>query len=137
MKPVSVMCRLEEMWTQLEASWSKTMEQILSEYKHGGEDFYIYTFFKWDLHVIPATYNVYHQPRQSRPDALPGTVLRQVSPSGGWAKIIWCLPHQEGFELYQKGKMFADPIVNKSIAMYLSGELDKWTEEKTESFEKV
>ena len=126
--------RLDEMWSQLEASWPKTMEKILSEFAHGGENFYIYTFFKWNLQLIPATYNVYHQPRKTRPDAFPGTILREVSPKNGWAKIIWALPHQEGFKLYEQGKMFADPVVQKSVQRYLKGDLDKWTENKIDEF---
>jgi hypothetical protein len=134
----SWMGRLEEMWEQLEHSWPKTMESILASYKHGGEDFYIYTFFKWDLRLIPATYNVYHQPRISRPDAFPGTVLRLVSPKRGISQIIWALPHQEGFKMYESGKVFEDPIVQKSVERYLKGDLDKWTEGKIdEFFEKV
>lgn len=131
---IEVMTRLEDLWGQLESSWPKTMETILSKYPHDSKDFYIYTFFKWDMHTDPPRYNVYHQPRQTIPDAFPGTVLRQVSPSAGWSKIIWALPHQEGFELYKKGKMFEDPVVNESVRRYLNGELDRLTEEK---FEKV
>lgn len=131
---MEILTKLEEMWSQLESSWPKTMEKILSKYDHRGEDFYIYTFFKWDHHVDPPVYNVYHQPRKSYPDAFPGTVLRKVSPSKGWAKIIWCLPHQEGFKLYESGKMFADPVVNESIRRYLAGELDS---EPVEEFKKV
>ena len=133
-KTNSWMGRLEEMWEQLEHSWPKTMDSILNQFKHDGEDFYIYTFFKWNLQLIPATYTVYHQPRRSRPDAFPGTVLRLVSPKGGYAKIIWALPHQEGFKLYNEGKMFADPVVNKSVQRYLKGELDQWTEHKIDEF---
>jgi len=121
---MEIMTTLENMWDRLEASWPKTMEKILNEYRHGGEDFYIYTFFKYDTHKDPPEYNVYHQPRLSYPDAFPGTICRRVSPTGGWSKIVWALPHQEGFELYKKGKMFADPIVEESIRKYLSGELD-------------
>ena len=133
-KENSWMGRLEEMWTQLEESWPKTMENSLSKYNHGGEDFYIYTFFKWDLRLIPPKYNVYHQPRQSRPDAFPGTVLRLVSPKKGYAKIIWALPHQEAFQLYKEGKMFEDPVVNKSCQRYLNKQLDKWTDGKIDEF---
>lgn len=130
------MGRLEEMWTQLEESWPKTMDKILNEFPHGSKDFYIYTFFKWDLSIIPATYKVYHQPRWSIPDAFPGTVLRKVSPTRGCAEIIWALPHQEGFKLYKEGKLFGDPVVDESIRRYLNGTLDKMTEDQ-EDFQKV
>lgn len=131
---MEVLTRLEDMWAQLEVSWPKTMDKILSEYKHDGEDFYIYTFFKWDNHVSPPKYNVYHQPRASYPDAFPGTILRRISPSAGWSKIIWALPHQEGFQLYKSGKMFGDPVVSESIRKFLAGDLDK---EPDEAFKPV
>lgn len=133
MSNVTVLTKLDEMYSQLEKSWPKTMEKILSDFKHGGKNFYIYTFFKWNHHVMPLQYNIYHQPRFSRPDAFPGTVLREVSPGGGWSKIIWALPHQEGFDLYKNGKLFADQTVNESIKKYLAGAFE--TEE--EVFEKV
>ena len=130
MSGIEVMTRLEDMWSQLESSWPRSMEKILSEYDHGGEDFYIYTFFKWDHESNPPKYNVFHQPRKSYPDAFPGTILRRVSPSGGWAKIIWALPHQEGFRLYQEGKIFGDSVVDQSIRRYMAGELEKEPEDK-------
>lgn len=131
---MEILTRLESMYEQLEASWPQTMEKILKEFKHEGKDFYIYTFFKWNHHVDPPVYNVNHQPRFSYPDAFPGTILRKVSPTGGWAKIIWALPHQEGFQLYKQGKMFGDPVVDESIRKYLAGELEK---EPVDEYKKV
>ena len=133
MKKSAVLTRLEEMYSQLETSWPKTMEDILSRFKHDSKDFYIYTFFKWNTHTVPATYDVWHQPRFSKPDAFPGTILRRVSPTGGWSKIIWALPHQEGMHLYESGKMFADQLVSESVRKYLAGELDL----EEEKFEKI
>jgi hypothetical protein len=127
--PMEIVTKLEEMYAQLESSWPRTMEKILKDYDHAGEDFYIYTFFKWDNHVEPPHYNVYHQPRKSWPDAFPGTILRRISPTGGWIKIIWALPHQEGFNLYHAGKVFEDPVVSESIRKYLAGEFEKEPEE--------
>jgi hypothetical protein len=131
---MDIMIKLESMWEQLESSWPRTMEKILKEFTHDGNEFYIYTFFKWNNHVNPPIYNIYHQPRKSYPDAFPGTILRRVDPRAGWAKIIWALPHQEGFDLYNSGKIFAEPLVNESIRKYLSGELDK---EPNDKYEKV
>jgi len=125
--------KLTEMISQLEKSWPKNMEKILKEYPHKNEDFYVYTFFKWNTHIIPFNYNVYHQPRRSMPDAFPGTILRRVSPTQGWSKIIWCLPHAEGFRLYENGKVFSNEIVNESIQKYLRGEF----EQKEEQYEKI
>lgn len=129
------MGRLDEMWSQLEKSWPKTMEEILSKFPHNSKDFYIYTFFKWDLSIIPSMYKVYHQPRWSIPDAFPGTVLRKISPSKGYAEIVWALPHEEGFKMYKSGRLFEDPVVNESIKKYLTGALDKMTEDNKDTFE--
>lgn len=131
---MEVLSRLEEMYAQLEESWPKTMEDILKRFDHRGEDFYIYTFFKWNFEKDPPEYNVFHQPRHSYPDAFPGTLLRRVSPSRGWSKIIWALPHQEGFELYKQGKLFEDKVTSESIRKYLAGELEQ---EPTDEYLKV
>lgn len=133
----NIWTKLEDMFDQIEKSWPKTMENILEKFDHGGEDFYVYTFFKWNTHIMPHQYNIYHQPRKTRPDAFPGTVLREISPSRGYAKIIWVLPHLEGFKLYESGKLFADEIVKKSIDMYKSGELNRWVEEQGDEWKKL
>lgn len=122
--------RLEEMMDELERSWPTNFNKILKEFPHGGEPFYILTFCKFNQRIIPWEYKVYHQPRFSKPDALPGTILREVDPKKGTCEIIWTLPHREGFRLSQPGKMFYDPIVKDSIDEYMTGELD-------EKFEKV
>ena len=132
----SVMTRLEEMWGQIEASWPKTMNRIIKEFNHGSKDFYIFTFFKWNTRLIPHTYTIYHQPRFTRPDPTPGTVLRKISPVKGTAEIIWVLPHREGFELYKNGRLFEDNIVNESIRKYISGELDR-ENHNNEDYKKV
>jgi len=145
----------DKLAAELERSWPKRMEEMIKRFDHGGEDFYVYTFCKWkhphhdrkyvmdnngDLSEITfdqkkeRTFEVYHQPRKTRPDPLPGTTCRVVSPKRGAAQILWTLPHQEGFELYQQGKIFADPFIADCIRKYLSGELAK---EPVEKFQKV
>lgn len=122
---MEVMTRLEEIQDQLEQSWPKTLERTLKEFNHGNEDFYIFTFTKWDYHQIPPKFNINHCPIKIFPStwALPGTTMRKISPKGGWVKIIWTLPEESAFELYESGKIFGDPIVHESIQKYKEGTL--------------
>lgn len=122
--------RLEEMLDELERSWPKNFEKIMREFPHGNEKFYIYTFCKFNCHVIPWEYKVYHQPRFTKPDIFPGTILREVDPIKGTSEIIWTLPHREAFRLSQPGKIFSDPVVKDSIDKFMTGQLE-------EKFEKV
>jgi len=115
--------RLDSLVTELERSWPKNFERILREYPHKNEPFYIFTFCKFDCRVIPWEFKVYHQPRQTKPDPVSGTTLMLVDPKNGTAEIVWTLPHREGFNLYQPGKVFEDKVVNDSIKKYLNDEL--------------
>ena len=64
---------------------------------------------------------MYHQPRLTRPEPLPGTTLMKVDPKDPeMAIIIWTLPNRENFELYKHGKMFSDPFVNECIDKFLN-----------------
>ena len=68
---------------------------------------------------------MYHQPRLTRPEPLPGTTLMKVNPMyPEEATIIWTLPNQENFGLYQSGKMFADPFVHECIDKFLKNPRD-------------
>lgn len=119
------MTRLEDLQAQLDESWPKMLERTLKEFSHNEEDFYVYTFTKWDYHQSPPKFNIHHCPIKFYPTtwALPGTTLRKISPKGGWVKIIWTLPEEHSFHLFECGKIFADPIVSESIRKYKNGEL--------------
>lgn len=122
---MEVMTRLEDLQTQLEESWPKALEKTLAEFPHENRDFYIFTFTKWDYHQTPPKFNIVHCPIKWYPTtwALPGTTLRKISPQNGWVKIIWTLPEEQFFSLYESGKVFGDAIVHDSIRKYKSGEL--------------
>lgn len=132
---MELMTRLEDIQSQLDESWPKTLEKTLNEFPHGEEDFYIYTFTKWDYHQTPPRFNINHCPIKFFPRswALPGTTMRKISPKGGWVKIIWTLPEEHSFDLFESGKIFADPIVHESIRKYKDGTLG----EEEEKFDKV
>lgn len=124
---MEILTRLEDLQTQLDESWPKTLEKTLKEFNHGDEDFYIFTFTKWDYHTVPPEFFINHCPIKFFPSswALPGTTMRKISPKGGWVKIIWTLPEEHAFDLFESGKIFADPIVHESIRKYKAGELGK------------
>jgi hypothetical protein len=63
---------------------------------------------------------MYHQPRLTKPEPVPGSTLLRVDPSNPEnAEIIWTLPNQENFKLYEHGKMFADEFVHECVQLYL------------------
>ena|ERR1044071_7646784 len=132
---MELLTRLEDLQTQLDASWPRTLEKTLNEFPHGEEDFYIFTFTKWNYHEVPPKFDINHCPIKFFPSswALPGTTMRKISPKGGWVKIIWTLPEEHAFELFENGKIFADPIVHESIRKYRAGTLGQ----EEEKFEKV
>jgi hypothetical protein len=133
---MELLTRLEDLQTQLDKSWPETLEKTLNEFPHGDEDFYIFTFTKWNYHTIPPEFTISHCPLKWYPStwALPGTTLRKISPKGGWVKIIWTLPEEHAFDLFTSGKIFADEIVLDSIRKYKAGELSSDPDEK---FQKV
>lgn len=118
------MTRLEDLQSQLDESWPKILEKTLSEFDHGNDDFYIFTFTKWDYHKAPPEFKISHCPIKilCKTWFLPGTTMRLISPSKGYVKILWTLPEEHAFDLYESGKIFADPIVHESIRKYRAGE---------------
>lgn len=63
---------------------------------------------------------LYHQPRLTKPDPLPGTTLLKLDPDNPEKVIIiWILPHIESINLFKKGKIFENKIVHDSIRDYL------------------
>lgn len=132
---MELLTRLDDIQEQLEKSWPLTLEKTLKEFPHKNEDFYIFTYTKWEYHMLDINtgmlvpreeprFNVIHIPcvHLFKSWFLPGTTMRKISPQRGCVEILWTLPEQDFFHLYQSGKIFADPIVNESIRKYLSGE---------------
>jgi hypothetical protein len=132
---MELLTRLEDLQAQLDESWPRTLEKTLAEFPHNDEDFYIFTFTKWDYHEVPPKFNINHCPIKFYPSswALPGTTMRLISPKGGWVKILWTLPEEHAFELFESGKIFADEIVHESIRKYRAGLLGQ----EEDKFEKI
>jgi hypothetical protein len=134
---MELLTRLEDLQAQLDKSWPGTLEKTLREFPHGDEDFYIYTFTKWDYHQIPPQFNITHCPLKMCPESwfLPGTTMRRISPKEGWVKILWTLPEEHAFDLFKSGKIFGDPVVHESIDKYKS--LKKKRKKKEEGYKRV
>lgn len=102
-----------------EKDYVQTIQNIISSDPFGGHCFYIFSFVK-RVDDVSGIKKMYHQPRLTKPDPLPGTTLLRVNPKyPEEATIIWTLPNEEEFNLYKYGKMFEDPFVFECIEKYL------------------
>ena len=113
-----------------EQGYCEMVQQIIESRPFGKHPFYIYQFVK---RVDDATgiKKMYHHPRLTKPDPIPGTTLLRADPSNPEeVTIIWTLPDEESFNLYQSGKMFADPFVYESIQKYLHNPRELMRREK-------
>lgn len=110
-----------EFWKQnSEDSYVKCIQDIIKSKPFGNRKFYIFSFVK-RVDDAAGIKKMYHQPRLTRPEPLPGTTLMKVDPRDPEeATIIWTLPNQENFHLYKYGKLFGDPFVNDCVDKYLN-----------------
>lgn len=110
-----------EFWkANTEADYVKCIQGIIESKPFGDRKFYIYSFVK-RIDDNSGIKKMYHQPRLTRPEPLPGTTLMKVDPSNPLeATIIWTLPNQENFGLYSHGKMFADEFVHSCIQQFIT-----------------
>jgi len=110
-----------EFWKQnTEEDYVKCIQSLITSKPFGDHKFYIYSFVK-RVNDNTGEKKMYHQPRLTRPEPLPGTSLLKVDPrSPDTAIIVWTLPNQENFGLYQRGKMFADEFVHECIQKFLN-----------------
>lgn len=102
-----------------ESDWVACVQDLIAKRPFGDRKFYIFMFVK-RVDDVSGIKKMYHQPRITKPEPQPGTTLLRVDPNNpSDATIIWTLPNQENFSLYQEGKMFADPFVYECIQKYL------------------
>ena len=103
-----------------EQDWVKCVQDLIQSKPFGDHKFYIFMFVK-RVNDITGEKKMYHQPRLTKPEPVPGTTLLRVNPLyPEEATIIWTLPNQETFNLYKEGKMFADEFVSECIDKYLN-----------------
>ncbi len=110
-----------EFWKQnSEADYVKCIQNLIESKPFGNRRFYIFSFVK-RMEDMSGVKKMYHQPRLTRPEPLPGTTLIKVDPRDpGECTIVWTLPNRENFGLYKVGKMFSDPFVSECIDKFLN-----------------
>lgn len=109
-----------EFWKQnSERNYVECVQNLIASKPFGDRKFYIFSFVK-RIDDESGKKVMYHQPRLTRPEPLPGTTLMKVDPKHPEeAIIVWTLPNQENFGLYKHGKMFADQFVSECIDKFL------------------
>lgn len=109
-----------EFWKQnSEEEYVRCIQNLIASKPFGDHKFYIFSFVK-RVDDVSGVKKMYHQPRLTRPDPMPGTTLMKVDPRDpSTATIIWTLPNENNFGLYQSGKMFADPFVHECVQKFL------------------
>lgn len=101
-----------------EADYVRCIQNIIRSKPFGENKFYIFSFVK-RVDDITGVKKMYHHPRLTKPEPVPGSTLMRVDPNNPeQAKIIWTLPNQENFALYKHGKMFADEFVYQCIETF-------------------
>lgn len=102
-----------------ERDYVKCIQDLIKSKPFGDHVFYIFSFVK-RVDDAAGIKKMYHQPRLTKPEPVPGTTLMKVNPKyPEEARIIWTLPHEENFNLYKLGKAFSDPFVYECIETYL------------------
>lgn len=96
-----------------EADWVNCVQTLIASKPFGDNKFYIFMFIK-RVDDSSGVKKMYHQPRLTKPEPVPGSTLLRVDPNHpDEATIIWTLPNQENFNLYKQGKFFADEFVHE------------------------
>lgn len=110
-----------EFWKEnSEKSYVDCIQNLIQSKPFGNRKFYIFSFIK-RICDVSGQKKMYHQPRLTRPEPLPGTTLMKVDPNDPeTATIVWTLPNQENFGLFKQGKMFADSFVYECIEKFLN-----------------
>lgn len=102
-----------------EQDWVKCVQDTIQSKPFGDHKFYIFMFVK-RVNDITGEKKMFHQPRLTKPEPVPGTTLLRVNPLyPEEAYIIWTLPNEQNFNLYKEGKIFSDPFVHECVEKYL------------------
>lgn len=102
-----------------EQGYCDMVQKIIASKPFGKYPFYIFQFVK-RVDDVTGEKKMYHYPRLTKPEPLPGTTLLKCNPENPEeVTIIWTLPNQENFGLYKSGKLFQDEFVYDCIQKYL------------------
>ncbi len=110
-----------EYWKEnTEEDYVNCIQNIIKSKPFGNRKFYIFSFVK-RVDDLMGIKKMYHQPRLTKPEPVPGTTLMRVDPRDpDKAVIIWTLPNQENFHLYKYGKLFGDMFVHDCVDKFLN-----------------
>jgi len=101
-----------------EEDYVRCIQSIIKSKPFGDHKFYIYSFVK-RIDDAAGIKKMYHQPRLTKGDPIPGTTLMRVDPNNpGEAMIIWTLPDEESMGMYQQGMIFQDKFVFECVEKY-------------------
>lgn len=102
-----------------EKDWVQCVQSLVQSNPFGDHKFYIFMFIK-RVDDVSGIKKMYHQPRLTKPEPVPGSTLLRVDPKYPEdANIIWTLPNQENFTMYKEGKFFEDPFVHDCVQKFL------------------
>jgi len=103
-----------------EKEYAECIQNLILKAPFGKRKFYIFSFIK-RVDDLSGIKKMYHQPRLTKPDPVPGTTLLRVDPSDPEiATIIWTLPQEENFGMYKEGKIFGDRFVYDCVQTFLN-----------------
>ncbi len=101
-----------------ESDYVKTVNDIIASDPFRGNKFYIHSFVK-RVNDETGVKKMYHHPRLTKPEPTPGATLIRVDPKKpGEMQVMWTIPNEETFGLYQYKKVFADQFVWECIQTY-------------------
>lgn len=113
-----------------EQDWVNCVQDLIQSKPFGDHKFYIFMFVK-RVNDVTGEKKMFHQPRLTKPEPVPGTTLLRVNPMyPEEATIMWTLPNQETFKLYEHGKMFADEFVHECVQKFLTNRAEMMKPEK-------
>jgi hypothetical protein len=103
-----------------EEDYCRCIQNLIARAPFGKRKFYIFTVIK-RVDDVSGVKKMYHQPRLTKPEPLPGTTLMRVDPSDpGVCTILWTLPQTENMGLYDHGKIFGDKFVYDCVQLFKS-----------------
>jgi hypothetical protein len=101
-----------------EKNYSECIQNLIMSAPFGAHKFYIFSFIK-RVDDASGIKKMIHQPRLTKPEPIPGGTLMRVDPRDPYtATLLWTLPNDQNFNLYKKGKMYADPFVHECIERF-------------------
>lgn len=114
----------------------KSLEDFLLDLTYqrpfGDLKFYVFSFLKHNMKGFEEK-TLFHQPRLTKPEPTDSSMLFRLNPRRpGEVEVMWILPDIESINLFKKGKMFENELVNESIQDYLK---NPWKLKKPEKDE--